>query len=128
MVGEGAKPKGGRKIYYQTGRKGLKRLGGVGDYVARTLSKYTDHEIRVTVLGHVQRGGSPSPFDRVLGMRFGHAAVNLIAQGEFGKMVALRGNEIITTTLDEAIGTMKCISSDNPLLKLARDLGTEFGG
>jgi len=128
VVGEGAKPRGGGKIYYRTkGKEGVRRLGGIGDYVARAIAKHTDHEVRVTTLGHVQRGGSPSNFDRVLGMRFGHAAAHLIAQGGFGKMVALKGNEIITVSLDEAIGTMKHITPDNPLLKLAKDLGTEFG-
>ena len=126
VIGEGANPKGGRKIYYKT-QTGLSRLGGIGNYLATQLARHIRNEIRVVTLGHVQRGGSPTNVDRVLGMRFGHAACELIAKGKFGHMVALRGQEIIEVPLDEAIGVQKSISADHPLVRMAEDIGIGFG-
>jgi ATP-dependent phosphofructokinase / diphosphate-dependent phosphofructokinase len=126
VIGEGAKPKGGRKIYYKT-QTGLSRLGGIGAYLADQLARRIKNEIRVVTLGHVQRGGSPSNVDRILGMRFGHAACDLIAKRKFGHMVALRGQEIVEVSLDDAIGVQKCIPRDHPLVKMAEDIGTCFG-
>ncbi len=82
---------------------------------------------RVTALGHIQRGGSPSPFDRVLASRYGVAAVNLVARGEFGKMVALRGNETVAVDLSEATGKMKRVDPKGEKVCVARSLGISFG-
>jgi len=126
VIGEGAKPKGGRKIYYKT-QTGLSRLGGIGAELAEKLAKHIKNEIRVVTLGHVQRGGSPTNVDRILGMRFGHAACKLIAEKKYGHMVALKGQNIIEASLDDAIGVQKSIPKDHPLVKMARDIGTSFG-
>ena len=128
VIGEGAKPRGGEKIYYDAkGSDEYGRLGGIGNYLAKQLSELVDNEIRVVTLGHLQRGGSPTNVDRVLGMRFGHAACQLIAERKFGYMVALRGEEIINVNLDDVIGVQKAIPLDHPLIRLAEDIGTEFG-
>ena len=81
----------------------------------------------MTVLGHIQRGGSPSPFDRILSTRFGVAAVELIARGEFGKMVALRGSRIVTVDITEAVGQMKTVDPQGELVLMARSIGVCFG-
>ncbi len=78
------------------------RLGGVGEALAQEIESRTGFETRVVTLGHVQRGGSPTAFDRVLASRFGVAAMNLVHQQEFGKMVALRGTEIVAIPIAEA--------------------------
>ena len=128
VVAEGAKPAGGEQIYQQS-RDPLapKRLGGVGQWLADELSKVTHHEIRVTVLGHVQRGGIPSPFDRILSTQFGAAAVRAAADGKFGHMVALRGTRIVTIPLKEAIHELRRVPLDSDLLVTARGLGVCLG-
>lgn len=88
------------------------RLGGIGQSIGEKIEKNTGYETRVTVLGHVQRGGTPSAFDRVLGTRFGVKAVELISQGNFGQMVSLQGNKIIAVPLQEAVGTLKTVDMD----------------
>ncbi len=88
------------------------RLGGIGEALATEIEKRTKFETRVSVLGHIQRGGSPTAFDRVLGTRFGVAAVELIKNKKFGRMVALSGNKIIDVPLEEATGTLKTVTPD----------------
>jgi 6-phosphofructokinase 1 len=83
--------------------------------------------VRVTVLGHTQRGGSPSPYDRILSTRFGVAAVDLIAQRGFLKMVALRGGKIEFVDIAEAIGKMKAVDPKGELVNTARSVGIHFG-
>ena len=83
--------------------------------------------MRVSVLGHIQRGGSPSPFDRVLATRFGVAAVDLIAEGEFGKMVALRASNIVAVDVADAIGQLKTVDPHGELVRTARAIGIGFG-
>ena len=82
---------------------GHRRLGGVGTVIAGEVERLTGYETRVTVLGHVQRGGTPTAFDRVLGSRFGVAAANLVAKGQYGKMVALQANRIVAIPLSEVV-------------------------
>ena len=84
-------------------------LGGVGSVLAKIIEKNTGFETRCTVLGHTQRGGTPTAFDRVLGTRFGIAAIDLINKGEFGKLVVLRGNKIIPIELKEVMGKYKTV-------------------
>ena len=94
------------------------RLGGVGHYIAKLIEERMDVETRVTVLGHVQRGGSPTAYDRVLATRFGVAAVELIKNADFGKMVALQGNKIVPVELNEAVSKLKTV--DMELYEIAK--------
>ena len=87
------------------------RLGGIGQTLARMLEKLAGVECRHVVLGHLQRGGSPTAYDRILGTRYGHAAAELVLKNEFGKMVALRGNEIVSFPLSEAVAETKVIDA-----------------
>jgi len=128
VIGEGARPRGGHRIYRKNESEiDYGRLGGISNYLADQLAHLIKNEIRVTQLGHVQRGGSPTNVDRILGMRFGHAACALIAEKKFGHMVALRGNDIVTVKLDEVVGVQKSVPLDHPLIKMAEDIGIEFG-
>jgi 6-phosphofructokinase 1 len=95
------------------------RLGGIAESLAQEIEKRTGFETRVSVLGHIQRGGSPTAFDRVLGTRFGVKAVELVVQKKFGKMVALSGNKIVDTPLEEALKTLKTV--DNELYDIAKE-------
>ncbi len=127
VVAEGCRPKNGHEVYQAKGR-----LGGVAARVAEDLEAYhksqgVDKDIRVVVLGHLQRGGSPSVFDRVLATRFGAAAADLVAQRKFGQMVALHGTKIITCDIAKAIGTLKRVSPTGQVVQQARDLGIYFG-
>lgn len=88
------------------------RLGGIGDLLGKEIEKRTGYETRVSVLGHIQRGGSPTAFDRVLGTRFGIKAVELVMQKKFGQMVALSGNKIIAVPLEAATGTLKTVDTE----------------
>jgi len=97
--------------------------GLVGDAIARSSHK----EVRVSVLGHIQRGGTPSPFDRVLATRFGVSAVELIAKGEFGKMVALRSSAVVAVDMADAIGRLKTVRPQGELVQTARAIGIGFG-
>ncbi|MFA5118223.1 MAG: ATP-dependent 6-phosphofructokinase [Candidatus Omnitrophota bacterium] len=94
------------------------RLGGIGDQLAKEIEKRTGYETRVTVLGHIQRGGSPTAFDRVLGTRFGVKAVELVKNKDFGKMVALRGDKIIAVPLEDAVKALKTV--DMELYEIAK--------
>jgi 6-phosphofructokinase 1 len=103
------------------------RLGGIGNKVAEDLEKITKIETRVTVLGHLQRGGRPNPYDRILSTRFGVEAVELINKEEFGVMVALKGGNIVSVSLEEAVGKLKTVGNEDGLVKIAKSIGVEFG-
>ncbi len=120
VVAEGSKPKGCNEIVYGAGQDefGNPRLGGVGYYLGREIEKCTGIETRVVVLGHLQRGGSPTAFDRVLATRYGVAAIDLVNQEKFGKMVALQGNKIVSVSLKDVIGKRKKV--DLELYKIAK--------
>jgi len=96
-------------------------------YLTRRIQEVTGLETRETVLGYIQRGGSPSPMDRVLASRFGAAAANLIAKNEFGRMVAQRNGEITSVKLSEVGGKTKLVGTDDPMVRQAREMGTCFG-
>ncbi len=96
-------------------------------YMSRRINELTGLEIRETVLGYIQRGGSPSPMDRVLATRYGTSAADLIAKRNFGKMVALKNNEITNVPLEEVAGKLKLVDPENPLVIKARNMGTSFG-
>jgi 6-phosphofructokinase 1 len=95
--------------------------------LADQLAGRINHEIRVTVLGHLQRGGSPSAFDRVLGTRFGVAAALCCTAGTGGVMVALRGEQIVTVPIDEALRVPKLVAPHGELANVARQVGIELG-
>jgi len=124
VVAEGAAPLGGRQVFLDASDPvALPRLGGVGTQVGDDLARRSGHETRVTVLGHLQRGGAPTPFDRILGTRFGAAAVRLAATGSLGRMVALRTPDIVDVPLGEAVGVLKTVPPDGQLVQTARGLG-----
>ena len=107
--------------------KQMARGWPVGNTIGDAIGLFANKEVRVSVLGHIQRGGSPSPYDRVLATRFGVAAVDLIAEGAFGKMVALRADSIVGVDMASAIGKLKTVSSDGELVRTARAIGIGFG-
>ncbi len=127
VVAEGAKPVDGKQLYYNMGSREMdKRLGGIGYIVGNHLAECHDAEVRVTVLGHVQRGGQPTPRDRLLATGFGASAVHLIHEEKWGDMVALKGTEITTVSIKDAIA-MKFVNPDSYWVTIARDLGIVFG-
>ena len=107
--------------------KQLSRGGSVGNLIGDGIALTARREVRVSVLGHIQRGGSPSPFDRILGTRFGVAAVDLIARGEFGKMVCLRHAQIEAVNIAHAIHKLKMVDPHGELVQAARAVGISFG-
>jgi 6-phosphofructokinase 1 len=130
VVSEGALPAGGQPTYVGAAGGtivGTARLGGVCDRLAGEIAELSGAETRATVLGHLQRGGSPSPFDRVLGTRFGAGAAHLIARGGLGRMVALRGTEIVDVPIADAIALPKLVEPTGELVQTARSLGISFG-
>ena len=128
VVAEGAMPKGGTRSLIQAARDGfVERLGGMGAQVCEALAHETGKETRSVVLGHLQRGGAPTSFDRVLATRFGGKAVELIRCGEFGTMVAYDPPDIVARRLDEVVGKIKTVPLDNDLLLTAKALGVAFG-
>jgi len=129
VVAEGAYPLGGQVVVKEAavGAKYTERLGGVGEKVGDAIAKCTGMEVRVTVLGHIQRGGSPTCFDRNLGSRFGAAAVKALMEGQFGKMVCLRTPHIQLATLEEAVGVTKSVNPEGEMVKTAEALGITMG-
>jgi 6-phosphofructokinase 1 len=127
VVAEGAHPVGGAPITQRIGPDGFPRLGGVGVWLADELSQRIRYEVRATVLGHVQRGGTPTAFDRVLASRLGCAAAWLVGQRDFGKMVAVRGSEIVPVPIEETIRTSKLVPPGGDRVMTARYLGVSFG-
>lgn len=128
-VAEGAKPAGGEMVVKATDKKRTDpvRLGGIGELVAEKVSEGTGLETRVSVLGHLQRGGSPTPFDRILSTKFGTCAIELAAQKKFGRMVALKGNEITSVKIEDAISHQKLVTVNNQALLSAKAVGVSFG-
>jgi 6-phosphofructokinase 1 len=88
------------------------KLGGIGQWIAEQIEKHTGFETRVTVLGHLQRGGTPSAFDRILGTRFGIAAIDLVYNEDYGKMVSLQGSQIVNVPIIEAVGELKKVDQE----------------
>jgi len=124
VVAEGAKRVGGEEAYLD---KASRRLGGIAYQVAADIQQHIDLEIRVTVLGHVQRGGSPIAFDRILASRFGKAAGDLVATKQFGRMVAVRADEIISVPIADAVSRPKYVDPQGQMVQTARSLGISFG-
>lgn len=103
------------------------RLGGVGQWLQHQLQPRLQSEVRTTLLGHVQRGGSPTPYDRVLSTRFGYHAAQLIRRGQFGRMVTLEGEHCASVPLQAVAGQTRTVPLDHPLLNAARGLGISLG-
>lgn len=129
VVAEGARPKDGAQMYleHKIGERIVKTLGGIGEYVSQTLSQKLAMESRVTVLGHLQRGGSPTTYDRFLATRFGAKAADLIAEEKFGMMVCLRGGKIESAPIEEAVGQLKLVNPDGEIATVAEKLSICLG-
>ena len=123
VVAEGAKEEGHAEMYSDSQEL---RLGGMGDHLRKVVERMTGKESRCTVLGHLQRGGSPNAFDRMLGTNFGACAVRALAEGDTGKMVALQAGTIINVPLSEACANVKTVPPDGQLVRTARDIGISF--
>ena len=128
VVAEGAFPRDGQLTHAEAKQAGREqRLGGVGERVASAITELSGKETRVVVLGHLQRGGPPTTFDRVLGTRFGAAAARLIRKGAFGRMVALIPPDVESVPIREAIGRQKTVPPDSDIIESAREIGISFG-
>ncbi len=129
VVGEGARPQGGEMVVKRKvkGSPDAIRLGGISNQLASQIEGLTNIECRVTILGHLLRGGSPTAFDRILATRFGTEAVHMVSRGEYGQMVAMKKGEIGATPIEEVAGTMRTITPGHPLLSTALSLGICLG-
>ncbi len=128
VVAEGAKPVDGTQSFEGPKELGaMPRLFGAGEKLAALIQPHLQLDVRLTVLGHLQRGGSPIAFDRILGTRFGVAAVDAVEQGKFGHMVALRTPNVVTVPIEEAIANERLIDPNGQLVMAARDVGMCLG-
>lgn len=128
VVAEGARPVGGTQVLAERRKVGgADRLGGIGARVAQGIAELTGKETRSLVLGHLQRGGSPTTFDRLLSLRFGTAAVRAIADGKFGTMTAFTPPTISLVPLADVVGRPRLVPVDSDTVLTARDLGISFG-
>jgi 6-phosphofructokinase 1 len=128
VVAEGACPVGGSRTVLAAGTAShVERLGGVGERVARELETLTRKEARHVVLGHLQRGGTPTGYDRVLATRFGSFAVELLRRGESGVMVALQSPDIVGVPLVDVVGRTRTVPADGDIVRTARNVGISFG-
>jgi len=128
-IGEGAKERGGALTVREriAHSPDPVRLGGVGHVLREQLQPHLASEVRATVLGHVQRGGDPTPFDRVLATRFGHHAARLVTEGQFGRMATLQGGQIGSVPIAEVANTQRKVPLDHELIAIARDIGVCLG-
>ncbi|PTY06873.1 6-phosphofructokinase [Opitutaceae bacterium EW11] len=128
VVAEGARPKGGSYVEQESAAKDHEtRLGGIGAIVAAEVGKRTGKDTRVVVLGHLQRGGGPTTFDRLLCTRFGAAAVRLAQEKKYGHMVAHNPPDTVAVKITEAIGRLRTVPIDGDIVRTARALGVSFG-
>ncbi len=129
VVAEGAFPKGGDRVVKESAgtTQTFERLGGIGEYVAREIKQCLDMDTRVTVLGHLQRGGSPTTFDRCLGSRFGIKALELVEAEACGQMVCLKGRDIKAAPIAQAVRQLKLVDPDGEMVRCAEELGIMVG-
>jgi 6-phosphofructokinase 1 len=130
VVAEGATEQGGEEITSEQAEnrlQGVAQLGGVGNYLAQRLGDKIDLEVRCTVLGHLQRGGTPVSFDRVLGTRLGTFAVHSAAAGKFGNMVALKTPDIVLIPLEDLAGVVRNVPLDSQIIHSAESIGICLG-
>jgi len=125
VVAEGVVAEGGEKILLQeaSNNHGVERLGGVGQMIGEALNQHIDAETRVVTLGHLQRGGSPTSYDRILASRFGVKAVELIAAKRYGEMVALKGRHVEGVSIASAVARLNRVDPQGELAQTARQLG-----
>jgi len=128
-MGEGAKQRGSNQTVREhiEGSPDPVRLGGVGHVLRQQLQPHLKSEVRTTVLGHVQRGGDPTPFDRVLATRFGHHAAQLVMQRDFGRMVTLQQGDIRSVAIADVADSQRNVPRNHPLVDVARDIGVYLG-
>ncbi len=126
VVSEGAKI-GGKLLTLDEETKGEVRLGGIASFLSTKLETITGIETRYCVLGHIQRGGSPIPYDRVLGVRCGAKAIDLIEEGKFGETVALHRNDMVSMPIEEAVRSLHLVDSKSQLIEAAKEIGISFG-
>jgi len=128
-VAEGAKPAEGDLVVKEQDKKRTDplRLGGIGELVGKKITENTGLETRVVVLGHVQRGGIPTPFDRILATKYGSMALQLASEKKFGYMVSLRGTDVVPVPIKDAILRLRTVPPDSQLIFAARSVGTCFG-
>ncbi|MCL2120869.1 MAG: 6-phosphofructokinase [Clostridiales bacterium] len=128
-VAEGATEKEGKQVVAKMVEDSFDpvRLGGIGQVVADKLEKATGHESRTTVLGHLQRGGTPSAMDRILTTRLGVKAMDIAVNGPYEQMVSLKGSEIVTVPIDDAIDSLKTVKPDSEIVYAAKAVGICFG-
>ena len=127
VVAEGVKVPEDMQLRYEQEKRKMPRGGAAGNLIGDALAMCLHRDTRVTVLGHVQRGGSPSPLDRILSTRFGAAAVELIAAGKFGRMVCLRAGAIEDVEIEQAVGQLKLVNPKSELVQVAKAIGISFG-
>jgi len=128
VAAEGATPIGGTRSLIEAGTAHrLERLGGIAELVAKDLERLTGKEARHVVLGHLQRGGPPSAYDRMLATRFGSFAVELLTEGKFGVMTALRSPDIVAVPLDCVVGRTRTVPINGDVMRTARSVGISFG-
>ena len=128
VAAEGALETGHELIYQDTGdHQHAPRLGGIGAYCQKELEELTGKEARCVVLGHLQRGGRPNAFDRMLATNYGSCAVRALVEGKRGAMVALQAGDVITVPISQAIANIKTVPADGQLVRTARDTGISFG-
>jgi 6-phosphofructokinase 1 len=126
VAAEGATHKDGEQVLHRT-EAGEYRLGGVGEVVARELSTRTGKETRCCVLGHLQRGGPPTTLDRILGLRFGVKAVQLVSEGLFGSMVSYQNYQVQQVPIAEAVNCLRLVQPSSQIVQTARDVEISFG-
>ncbi|MBI2263791.1 MAG: 6-phosphofructokinase [Armatimonadetes bacterium] len=127
VVAEGARSVTGETVTHGTNALGFARYGGIGYKLGAEIAERTGLDVRVTVLGHLQRGGSPCAYDRILATRFGAQAAHAVASGKFGDMVALHAFRVNTVSIKRAVAKVKLIPPDSELVRTARDIGISFG-
>jgi 6-phosphofructokinase 1 len=128
VVAEGAKPVGGSLTVARAGDAATaERLGGIGARVAEELESLTGKESRNVVLGHLQRGGAPTSYDRMLATRFGSRAMELLLEGQFGQMVAYHPPDIVAVPLEKIVGRTRNVPLDSDVVRTARAMGITLG-
>ncbi|MEM7601872.1 MAG: ATP-dependent 6-phosphofructokinase [Verrucomicrobiota bacterium] len=127
VVAEGAVEAGGEQVIEESVSGGENRLGGIGEKVATRLGELTGKETRCTTLGHLQRGGSPTSLDRILAVRFGVKAVNLIEEKRFGRMVSYQQYHVGSVTIEEAVEKLNLVDPDGEIVEAAKAIGICFG-
>jgi len=129
VVAEGARPKGGKVVIRRIVKESSDpvRFGGIGFAFGEHIEKLTDFDTRTVVMGHLQRGGSPTPYDRVLATQLGTRAIDMLLNKEFGYMVGVKGNSLIKVPLQVVAEGPRKVPLNHPLIKSARSVGTCFG-